>query len=255
MRWDECGILEIDIHVHTVASGHAFGTVSELMTAAVAKGLTILGISDHGPSMVGAPKKGYFTMASDIARWGGPLGLLFGCEANILNLDGELDLDNRTQERLDFVMAGLHSSTPYDAVDNSKENNTRALIAALQLHRPDVLTHPVNRRFPIKIDDIVVTAAELGVALEVNARVLHTVSLQLLDQYHRLLDAAFQEKAFLILGSDAHIPALVGDVTSLMPLRKELLAVADQIVNFDHQHFSAWRAYVASRRKTIMGHT
>jgi len=37
----------LDIHTHTIASRHAFGTVRENTLGAKEKGLTGLGISDH----------------------------------------------------------------------------------------------------------------------------------------------------------------------------------------------------------------
>jgi putative hydrolase len=240
MRWDEDGCLEIDLHVHTIASGHAFGTVAELAGAAERKGMTVLGISDHGPSMAGAPKIGYFTMAPDLARWPCTTKLAFGCEANIISLDGELDIDVETQRSLDYVMAGIHSRTPYDEFKNNQENNTAATMAALRLHRPAILTHPLNPRFPIKVDIVVRLAAELGVALEINARVLENATPELIDAHRRLLDVAVQEGARLVLGSDAHIPPLVGNVASLMCIREELIRTYDQIINASFDHFRAW---------------
>ena len=41
----------VDLHTHTVASGHAIGTVEENALAAYEKGLRGLGISDHAPGV------------------------------------------------------------------------------------------------------------------------------------------------------------------------------------------------------------
>jgi putative hydrolase len=240
MPWDESGHLAVDVHVHSVASGHAFGTVGELLRVAAERGLCVLGISDHGPAMAGAPQEGYFTMAPDFARWPSPVRLLLGCEANILDLDGGLDLSPRTLAALDYVMAGLHSRTAYDQVGNTPENNTRAVLACLERHSPDVLTHPLNPRFPLHLGDVVRSAARCGVTLEVNARVLWDAPHPLVEEHRRFLDRALTEGAALILGSDAHIPPLVGDVTPLRPLLGALHAARDRIVNADGERFLAW---------------
>jgi len=42
-----------DLHTHTVASGHAFSTITELATAAAGKGLELIAFTDHGPSVPG----------------------------------------------------------------------------------------------------------------------------------------------------------------------------------------------------------
>lgn len=42
--------LEMDLHIHTIASGHAFSTLNEIVSYSEAKGMKTVGISDHGPS-------------------------------------------------------------------------------------------------------------------------------------------------------------------------------------------------------------
>lgn len=42
---------QLDVHTHTVASGHAYSTIQEMATAAAHMGLKILGITEHGPSI------------------------------------------------------------------------------------------------------------------------------------------------------------------------------------------------------------
>ena len=51
------GVMKIlvDLHTHTIASGHAFSTLKENIDEAKKKGLRILGTSDHANSMPGAP--------------------------------------------------------------------------------------------------------------------------------------------------------------------------------------------------------
>ena len=42
---------QLDIHTHTIASGHAYGTIREMAAAAAERGLALLGMSEHGPGM------------------------------------------------------------------------------------------------------------------------------------------------------------------------------------------------------------
>ncbi len=48
-------MLRIDLHTHSIASGHALNTVYEMALVASRIGVTHLGITDHGPSMKGPP--------------------------------------------------------------------------------------------------------------------------------------------------------------------------------------------------------
>ena len=46
--------IELDTHTHTLASGHAYSTISEMIDAAAQKGLKLLGITEHAPAMPGS---------------------------------------------------------------------------------------------------------------------------------------------------------------------------------------------------------
>ena len=50
----------IDAHTHTVASGHAYSSLQEMAKAAAEKGLQVLGITEHGPSVPGTCPLLYF---------------------------------------------------------------------------------------------------------------------------------------------------------------------------------------------------
>ena len=43
----------MDLHTHTIASGHAYGTVREMAQAAAERGVEILGITEHAPGIPG----------------------------------------------------------------------------------------------------------------------------------------------------------------------------------------------------------
>ena len=45
--------IELDVHTHTIASGHAFSTLQEMAQAAAGKGLKVLGITEHSPGIPG----------------------------------------------------------------------------------------------------------------------------------------------------------------------------------------------------------
>lgn len=46
----------IDMHTHTISSGHAYSTLHENVQFAKKNGIKILGLSDHGPNMPGGPQ-------------------------------------------------------------------------------------------------------------------------------------------------------------------------------------------------------
>ena len=51
----------LDVHTHTLASGHAYNTMWEMAQEAAKKGLQLLGITDHAPQMPGSSHEYYFS--------------------------------------------------------------------------------------------------------------------------------------------------------------------------------------------------
>ena len=83
----------MDLHTHTIASGHAYNTLREMAKAAADRGLEILGITEHAPMMPGTCYNYYFHNLKTVPRELYGIRLLLGAELNILNPQGEVDLN------------------------------------------------------------------------------------------------------------------------------------------------------------------
>lgn len=51
--------MKIDLHTHTIISGHAYSTILENLQAAREAGLTAFAVTDHGPAMPGVLGEAY----------------------------------------------------------------------------------------------------------------------------------------------------------------------------------------------------
>lgn len=51
--------MKIDLHTHTIISGHAYSTLKENIEAARARGLEAFAVTDHGPAMPGVLGEAY----------------------------------------------------------------------------------------------------------------------------------------------------------------------------------------------------
>lgn len=58
----------LDVHTHTIASGHAFNTMREMAKMASEKGLELLGITEHAMTMPGTCHKFYFDNLKMVER-------------------------------------------------------------------------------------------------------------------------------------------------------------------------------------------
>lgn len=195
-----------DLHIHTIASGHAFNTVDEIFRYAEAEGYSLAGIADHGPNMEGAPRPGYFEMLSRLPGMYGRMKVLYGCEANILDTYGRIDVPESFVKTADYVIAGLHRRTSYSG--SGESDNTKAMIAAMCSGKVDIISHPVSLWFRVNVREVVQAASVCNVMLESNKTVMLSA---LADEDHDVISAyteLFSEAvAFgvsIIFGSDAH---------------------------------------------------
>src|SRR5690554_6248919 len=222
--------LKIDLHTHSIASGHAYSTIKENFQEAKTKGLMMLAITDHGPQMSGAPDPYYFGNLRVLPREYMGIELLRGVEANILDSEGNLDLPEKYLEKLDIVLAGFH---PGCNLGKNVEENTRALIKAMEHPYVDVITHPGNPEYPIDQEMLINASKELGVAVEINNSSLTTSRKGSLENCQKIAELAAQKGSLIAVGSDAHWAPLVGEFSKALELIAEYGLKEEQILNTD----------------------
>jgi len=216
-------MLKADLHIHTIASGHAYSTIQESATHASSVGVEIVAITDHGPSMEGAPCVGYFGNMSRIPRKMHGVDLLMGCEANVVDLHGSIDLGKSITEELDIVLIGLHKLTPYPS-NSSLEDNTGALIKAMASNKVHVIAHPYRLDFPIDTTTLTKAASDQGVLLELNLSLLKLFrnNKTLLDHIKLMIEMAQKLGVKIVISSDAHIATEIGNDSILSDLSIQL---------------------------------
>jgi len=230
-----------DLHTHTVASGHAFSTVTELATAAAAKGLELIAITDHGPAVPGGAHAWFFWNSKAIPGTLSGVRILKGCEANVADTENGLDLPDEILSILDIVAVGLHPLTGFD--DGNKARNTRALIRAIRNPLVDIVTHPGNvEEFPVDVNAVVEAAVERGVALELNNHSFDASSSRSASSHgeRRFAIAARDAGALISIGSDAHFHSLVGTFDEAVAVAEEIRFPAARIVNRDAESVLAF---------------
>jgi len=104
-------MLKIDLHIHTVHSGHAYGSIYEIMEEAARKKMDMIAITDHGPNLTGSAPASHFCMGSRAPKEYKGVKLLWGCEVNIINEKGDIDLTENTIKILDVILAQIHLTT------------------------------------------------------------------------------------------------------------------------------------------------
>lgn len=193
--------LVADLHIHSVGSGHAYSSITEIALAAAESGLAMIAITDHGPAMPGGPHPYYFGNLRVLPREIAGVRLLRGVEANIIDSAGNLDLEQYYLERLDLVLAGLHTHC-FPASD--RETCTAAMLNAIENPYVDIIVHPGNPEFPLDYDVVVKRAAQKGIPLEINNSSLCGSRRGSEQNCHQVARMIAHYGAPVVIGSDAH---------------------------------------------------
>lgn len=207
------GIYEFDIHTHSVASGHgSTATITDLAKVAAARGLKMLGISDHGPATLGGGRISYFRNLAYAQKERLGVKMLYGAEVNILNKDGKLDLDDEILSSLDYVIASMHQPTMRPG---TIEENTAAYIRAMENPYVSIIGHCDDTKFPVDYFKLFEAAVEHHVLLEINNSSLSPEGYRGDTQYNDLviLNLCKHFNYPVLFSSDSHGPDHVGDFT------------------------------------------
>lgn len=222
----------IDLHCHSISSGHAYSTIEEIISQAKKKNLKVLGIADHAPSMPGASHIYYFFNLSVLPSNIDGLTLLKGVEANIIDYEGNIDMPEDALEKLDYAIASLH---PPCINPGTIAENTNAVINAMTNPYVKVIGHPDDSRYPLDHEAIVKAAKKHNVALEVNNSSLRPISFR--EGAHKnvksILTLCKEYKVKVIFGSDAHFSTAVGEFPNCIDIVEEIGFPEELIINYN----------------------
>jgi DNA polymerase (family 10) len=197
-----------DLHVHSKWSDGA-SSIEEIARAAQKRGYQYVAICDHSRSLKiahGLDESRLMKQIEEIDRMNEKLQgeklkgfqILKGAEVDIL-ADGRLDFPEKILEKLDLVVAAVHSGFKQD-----RSKMTKRIVRALENPLVHLLAHPSGRllgaRDPYEVDveELMEAAKQHGKALEINA---YFERLDLDDIHSR---KAKEMGIRMVIGTDAH---------------------------------------------------
>jgi DNA polymerase (family 10) len=218
------------LHCHSDYSDGT-ATLEEMANAARDRGWSYLGISDHSESAfyAGGLKRDKLARQHDeIDRLNDEMKdfrILKGIEADIL-ADGRLDYDAEILDRFDYVIGSIHSRFSMDG-----DAMTKRVLAAMDDPHLTILAHPTGRLllsrepYAINVEAVLEKAAEVGVAVELNA------DPRRFDLDWRYLRQAKELGATIEIGPDAHSTAGLDNVHFGIGMARKAWLEASEILN------------------------
>ncbi len=240
--------LRAELHSHTTASDGRHD-LDDLIRLARARGYEALAITEHSPSSAiagGLSVEDLQRHAEQVRAANArhdDIRVLAGTEVDIL-ADGELDYPDEVLQSLDLVVA-----SPHAALQQTPEQATRRLLAAIRNPHVDIVGHPTGRivgRRPGLDPDLPALAkagAETRTALEINA------NWRRLDLSDAAAAVAVEHGCLLAINTDAHKDADFDHLRyGALTARRALLPQEQCINTWPLERLEEWLARDASPR-------
>ena len=254
-------ILTADYHTHTPYS-HGKNTVLENATAAKAKGLKEIAITDHGFNhlLFGLKRKVLTDLRAEIVEAEKLTGVkvLMGMESNLTSLDGDTDMKKSDLEYFDIYLCGIHEVLRYKSFTDMRRifiknymayklgkrpserviaDTTRAYINAIKNNPIDILTH-INYKCYCNLEEVAKCCAEYGTYIEINTKKRHVSA----EELNKMAATGVR----FVIDSDAHSQDRVGDTKIAEEILSEAEVPLEQIDNIDCRlpkfRFAAYKA-------------
>ena len=244
--------IRCDPHTHTLASRHAYSTIVECVSAAVACGLELIGSTDHFSHMI-APTLDvrdyqHFLNLRIWPRHVGGVTVLRGVEVDIVDLEGNLfghdvvverSITGRVLEQpttlkdlvfsdIDYAIASVHDAT--FARSASLVRTTRMYVDALLDPKVMALGHIGRSGVPFDLDEVLVCARDNHKLIEINEHSFREgYGAACHERCREVAVRAAELGCPIMCGTDAHIAYEVGDFCSTRRLLDEI-AFPDELV-------------------------
>ena len=235
-----------DYHTHTKYSD-GFTRVEDNLIAATNMGMKTIGFSDHG---FGNPKFASLTREkAEIQRIEidsfrekyKHLNILQAIEADLVSVDGDLDMRDEDYENFDYVIVGVHRFAktpnfhswkslykraffPFLPKPSEKEliENTNTWIKMIEKNKIAILAH-FNSIFYANAKEVAECCASNNVLFEINSKHL--------NELRPVFEEVLQTDVKLIASSDGHRMKEVSNFDKIREFLKEYPEAVPRIVN------------------------
>lgn len=232
-----------DYHTHTTYT-HGKSTIEENIAQAEVLGLREIAITEHSYKGYNHIKKGDLAkMRQDIelCKCKYNVKVLLGIEANLMNVDGDIDISDEELKDLDLVILGFHKFSKVKFKDfwtfvlpnlirkkaskKQIERNTQAYINAMDKHRVSILAHLGYAGCKVDCIRLAQECVKRGIYIELNGKRIN------FTQHD--IEGMVATGVKFVIDSDAHSRYAVGKNHRAFNMVEKYKIPLAQIANID----------------------
>lgn len=218
-----------DLHTHNLSTTHAYNTCAEMAAQARELGYAVLAVTDHGPAMPDAPHLWHFGNLTALPRMLEGVVLLRGAEANVMDVDGGLDFDQRELAGMEWVVASIHSPCVPGLL--TEKEATRLWLHVAENPYVDLIGHSEQQNYKYDYDLVTRAFARNHKIVEMNGNSF-AVRKDGIPNMKSLLLACMKNGCKVALDSDAHSTLQMrANMAHLLSLLQEVEFPPELLVN------------------------
>lgn len=234
-----------DLHMHTVASIHAYSTVQEMIEASKKAGYKYIAITDHlfqcDDVILRKNENARIEYLSNRMRYE-PIKVIGGVE---LNLNQNIPYIDKYKRAQCWMPVGLHSwfvhfkegqlatLVPMFKKFADEKNCTAFAHIERDFYKFGENYRELNSEVKLVLEEIVKIAVANNIPLELNETSFLLNTEELKEKIYYWLSFAKDLNATIYLGSDAHYSSEVGHFENVIKAINEIKYPEDKIINLD----------------------
>ena len=197
-----------DLHTHSLASTHAYSTIREMVDSAAEKGLKAIAITDHARTMPGAP----------------------GLEANVIDLNGTLDINETERRDVNWLVASIHNLGLPGLENPTVEKCTQLWLNIAHDPKVNVIGHSGSPEFRYDYETVIPEFGRNHKLVEINAHSFEVRKANI-PNCREIALCCKKHRVPIIVSSDAHFETQVKDHTAALEMLREIAFPEELILN------------------------
>lgn len=248
-KWDGNQRIEVDTHVHTITSVHAYNTVSECICGAEKNGMKAIAVTDHfGPFFLNGSLFQHYASICNLRHMDEniyDIKMITGVEIDIIDKKGNLafydqyfpfdrekSVCDKLLDKVKVVIASYHEfERKY-----SFEENTEMLFNVLNNQRINIIGHCDRMTNSFDMDFIIPLAVKKNKIIELNCSSLEGNE-EMAAKLKRLAVKCAENGVMVSVGSDAHFAYKIGDFGRMLQMLDSIRFPQNLVVNKTEDKF------------------
>lgn len=228
--------IKFDTHTHTLSSTHAYSTVAENASYAAKVGMDGFAVTDHAPGMMDSPNNWHFRNLKNLPRDLFGQKILVGAELNILDLKGNIDLEEEVLKVMDVVNASIHAPAYKDC---DAKDHTEAYEAVITNPYTDIICHSGSPAFSYDYEYIIRLAKKCGKLMEINNHTFF-VRQSSMPNCLKIAELCKKYEVGVVVSSDAHMFTDIGDYQYALQFLESIDFPEELVMNTTYDKFAKY---------------